>query len=196
MHFQTVDIVSSKNYSSVLKGTVNAASDPARLKESFSASPILNNQYDPKLVFFELVLDSEVKDSVGDSASIGKGHWGLSADYKRDYFIDGASSDHSAPNLLEVAPSANGGPGSPFTPNGVSSNSDGMSIGTGQQEVANPAENKTSRAPFVGKDADSEDAQPSSTSEIHRSTTLDMFSQDIPAGVMGSNTGPAPKPIS
>ena len=46
MHFQTVDIVSSKNYSSVLKGTVNAASDPARLKESFSASPILNNQYD------------------------------------------------------------------------------------------------------------------------------------------------------
>lgn len=193
MHFQTVDIIAPENYSSVLKGTVNASSNINRLQKSFPASPILSQEYDPKQTFIDLVLAPDVSDPDGDPTH-GLGHWGISADYKRDYFIDGVSSEFSAPNLLKVKPFALGGPASPFTPNAASPDGD-ISLGTGQINIVDPAAEKTSRAPFVGNDADSSAAQPSTTSELHRKTTLEMFDQELPTGIMGSNTTPPPKGV-
>ena len=188
MHFQTVDLVAPENYSSALKGTVGAASSKDRLIKGFPASPILDETYDPKQVFVDLVLSSDVNDPVGNDVkpSTATGHWGLSSDYKRDY---------PAPNLLDVKGSDSGGPGSPFTPNAVSSEEGGISTGTGQSSVVDPAKEKVSRAPYVGNDADSKTAQPSATSKQHRDTTLNMFKEELPVGIMGSNTADPPTPI-
>ncbi len=185
MHHQTVDLIAPENYSSALKGTVNASSDKSRLTEGFLGSPILNGTYDPKKTFVNLVLKSKVFDPSGDK-SIGLGHWGLSDDFSRDY---------PAPNLEDVVVVEAGGPGSPYTPNAVSSAEGGISTGTGQETVVDPAAEKSSRAPFVGHSADTASAQPATTSEIHRDTTLNMFKEDVPTAVMGSNTAPPPTSI-
>ena len=119
-------------------------------------------------------------------AAPGVGYWGLTDDYTRDY---------PAPNLLEVEPSPNGGPSGPFTPNAASSSTEGISSGEGQEAVINPAKDKASRAPYPGDDIDSDPAQPSTTSKQHRETTIQMFKQDVPTGIMGSNTKPPPSSI-
>ena len=113
MHQQTVDLVASENYSSVLKGTVNASSNGDRLAQGFPGSPILDGTYDPKKTFVNLVLKKKVFNPSGKPAP-GTGHWGLAEEFTRDY---------DAPNLLEVEGMPNGGPSGPFTPNAASSSS-------------------------------------------------------------------------
>lgn len=190
MHHQTVDLVAPENYSSALKGTVGAYSSTSRLAEGYPASPILKKEYNPKTLFVDLVLDSSVNDDP-ESESIALGHWGLDSSYKRDYYIEDGDASVSAPFISDVEPYGNGGPGSPYTPNLASSNKDGMAIGTGQDTVIDATADKSSRAPYIGNDVDSEAAQPATTSKTHRITTLNAFGVVpglVPGGVLGSNT--------
>jgi hypothetical protein len=198
MHHQTVDLVAPENYSSALKGKVGAFSSTDRLTIGFPASPILKKKYDPKSIFVDLVLDSSVNDDP-ETESIALGHWGLDSSYKRDYFIEDGGDSVSAPFVSDVEASANGGPGSPYTPNLVSSNEGGIGMGTGQATVVDATSSKTSRAPFVGSSADTNASQPATTSKIHRATTLNSFGVVpgiMPGGVPGSNLLEPPGPKS
>ena len=139
-HQQTVDEVPGENYSSVLKGTVNASSEKSTRAASFPGTPSFN-EYDPKKTFLKLVMNNKVKDPDGNDAS-GLSHYGLSSDYSRAY--------PESPKYEDVKTGKQGRPGTAFTPN-LASPENGVDPKSISKHVK--LEEKESDTPFVGPGA-------------------------------------------